>query len=233
MGTTVVAGHYLQVLVSRPPVAVLILDARVGEVNVSVVVRQVVLASPPGDLLRLAIGPAIAVVLSSIALVEEPLIVALEFVVEDDTVDAATLFPQSLLCTLVGSIDLGVVRQLARLSNAGVEGLARLVATIIALVAIGFQEVAPAIAERHGTVVGTERRRANQTFVRKVLEASPGTLGVFTQVMKIALGDYTKRADRRQRAALGAVDLVDAVALSDRSTFMSARQVEILREHVA
>lgn len=89
----------------------------------TVLVRQVALASPPRDLLRLAVRPPIAILLTAIALVEEPLIVALEFVVEDDTADAATLFPQSLLCTLVGSIDLGVVCQLARLSDARVEGL--------------------------------------------------------------------------------------------------------------
>ena len=95
------AGHDFEVLVTGQPIAVLILDARIREVNVSVVVRQVVLASPPRDLLRLAVRPPIAILLTAIALVEEPLIVALEFVVEDDTVDAATLFPQSLLCTLV------------------------------------------------------------------------------------------------------------------------------------
>ena len=50
--------------------------------------------------------------------------------------------------------------------------------------------------------------------------------------MKIALGDDPS-ADGRERAAFRAVDLVDAVALSDRSTFMSAREFEILREHVA
>ena len=92
-----------------------------------VVVRQLVLPRPPRDLFGLAIRPAVAVLLAAIALVEEPLIVALELVVEDDAPDPSALAPESLLGALVGAIDLGVVRQLARLPEAGVEGLAGLV----------------------------------------------------------------------------------------------------------
>src|ERR671910_748140 len=54
VGATIVAGHDFEVLVTGEPIAVLILDARIRQVNVSVVVRPVVLASPPRDLLRLA-----------------------------------------------------------------------------------------------------------------------------------------------------------------------------------
>jgi hypothetical protein len=51
--------------------------------------------------------------------------------------------------------------------------------------------------------------------------------------VKGTLGDDPKRADSRKRAALGAVDLVDTVALADWSSLASARQVEIFREDVA
>ncbi len=47
-----------------------------------------------------------------------------------------------------------------------------------------------------------------------MLEAPPRALRVVTQVVEIALGDHSKCADRRQRAALGAVDLVHAVTLA-------------------
>jgi hypothetical protein len=51
--------------------------------------------------------------------------------------------------------------------------------------------------------------------------------------MQIALGDDPKGADRRQRAALGAIDLVHTVTLPDRPTLASTWEVEILREYVA
>jgi hypothetical protein len=46
---------------SEMPVAVLVLDARVGELDVAVVVRQLVLDGPAMDLLRRSIGSAVAV----------------------------------------------------------------------------------------------------------------------------------------------------------------------------
>jgi hypothetical protein len=72
----------------------------------------------------------------------------------------------------------------------------------------------------------------NQPFLLKVLEASSRALGVVADVVKVALGDDSKRPDRCQRAALGTVDLVDTVALPNRSPLASTWEVEILREHV-
>jgi hypothetical protein len=80
---------------------------------VTIVVRQFVLARPPRDLGGLTIRSAVAVLLASIALVQEALIVPLELVIEDDSADLAPLSSQSLLRALVGAIDLRVVRQLA------------------------------------------------------------------------------------------------------------------------
>ena len=50
--------------------------------------------------------------------------------------------------------------------------------------------------------------------------------------MKIPLGDHTKGADGCQRAALDAVDRVDAIALAHWSPITSAREIEISREHI-
>ena len=128
MGAAIVAGHDLDVLMPRAAVAVLVLDAGVREPDVPIVVRQLVLPRPPRNLFGLTVRPAVAVLLAAIALVEEALIVALELVVEDDAPNPTALAAQALLGALVGAIDLGVVRQLARLPEAGVEGLAGLVA---------------------------------------------------------------------------------------------------------
>src|SRR5687768_12295992 len=50
--------------------------------------------------------------------------------------------------------------------------------------------------------------------------------------MQIALGDDSKRADRRQRAALCAIDLVHPITIPNRSARASTWEIEILREHI-
>ena len=79
------AAQRPDILMSRAAVAVLVLDPRVREPDVPIVVRQLVFPRPPCNLFRLAIRPAIAVLLPAIAFVEESLIVALQLVVEDDS----------------------------------------------------------------------------------------------------------------------------------------------------
>ena len=127
MGAAIVGGHDFDVLMPRAAIAVLVLDAGIRETDVPIVVRQLVLTGPARDLGRLAIRPAVAVLPAAIALVEEPLIVALEFIVENDSANPSALASQALVGALIGAIDLSVVRQLAGLPDARVEGLARLV----------------------------------------------------------------------------------------------------------
>jgi hypothetical protein len=218
----------------RAAISVFVLDSGIREPDVPVVVRQLVFPRPPRDLVGLAVRATVAVLLAAIALVEESLIVTLEFVVEDDAPHPAALASKALLGALVGAIDGRIVHQLARLSDASVKGLAGLVAAVIALVAIGLEDIAPAVGQGHGPVVGTERRRANQSFALEMFEAPSRPLGV-TKVVKISFDNNAKGTDGRQRAALSAVDLVDPIALADRSTLASAREVEIVEifgEHV-
>jgi hypothetical protein len=103
-----VAGHDLEILMPRATVSVLVLNPRVREPDVPIVVRQLVFPSPPCNLFRRTIRPAIAVLLAAIALVEKSLILALQLVVEDDAPDPAASASQSLLRALVGAIDLTV-----------------------------------------------------------------------------------------------------------------------------
>src|SRR5687767_11908559 len=123
MGAAIVAGDNLKILMPRAAVAVLVLDPRIREPDVPIVVRQLVFPRPTRDLFGLTVRPAVAVLLAAIALVEESLIVALQLVVEDDAPNPTALAAETLLGALVGAIDLGVVRQLARLSDTSVEGL--------------------------------------------------------------------------------------------------------------
>ena len=87
MGATVVQRLDLDVERAEVPVAVLVFDARVGKLDVAVVVRELVLDGPTMDLFRGSIRSAVAVRLAAIALLQELLILALQLVVEDDATD--------------------------------------------------------------------------------------------------------------------------------------------------
>lgn len=50
--------------------------------------------------------------------------------------------------------------------------------------------------------------------------------------MKVNLCDDPKRADRLQRAALGAINLVDALMVACLLSIAPAREIEIPPEHV-
>ena len=87
MSATVVQRLDLDVQRSQMPVAVLVLDARVGELDVAVVLRELVLDGPTMDFLRRSIGPPIALRLAAIALLQELLVLALQLVIEEDAAD--------------------------------------------------------------------------------------------------------------------------------------------------
>jgi hypothetical protein len=107
-------------------VGVFVLDARVRKMHLLVEVRQLVLASPLFDLVLVAVGVAVVVAAVTIVLVQPLLVITLDLVIQDDTIDAcATLF-QPLRFTFEGSIDLDVVFELPFAFNARLEGLGAL-----------------------------------------------------------------------------------------------------------
>ena len=104
VGPAVVAGHDLEILVPRAAVAVFVLDTRIWEPDVPIVVRQLVFSRPACNFFGLAVRPAIAVLLASVALVQEALIVALELVVEYHAPNPTALAAETFLGGLVGAI---------------------------------------------------------------------------------------------------------------------------------
>jgi hypothetical protein len=162
MGPAIVRGHDLDVLVPTAAIPILVLDARIGRVHVTVVVGQLVLPRPPRDLFWFPVRPPVAVLLAAVALVEITLVVALQLVVENDATDPTAFAAEPLLGALVGAIDVGVVCQFARLPEAGVERLAGFVRALGTFVAIGFEEVPAALGQDDGSVVRAERTAANQ-----------------------------------------------------------------------
>ena len=92
-----------------PTAVVLVLDARVREMDLHIDIRQVVLAGPFFDLARVTVGVAVVVVAVAIALLQPPLVSALELAVQDDAIDARAALFQPLGLTFEGPIDLDVV----------------------------------------------------------------------------------------------------------------------------
>jgi len=95
-------------------VAVLVLDARVGKLDVTIVVREFVLDGPTVNLLRGSIGSAVAVRFATIALLQELLVLALQLVIEHDAADEGTVFAEALGILEISAVDLPVMHQLAR-----------------------------------------------------------------------------------------------------------------------
>jgi hypothetical protein len=100
--------------------------------------------------------------------VEEPLVVALQLVVQDHAIDSATLLAEALLGTEIGAIDLRVVRQLARLPDALPRTFGEARASVAVFVSVGFEELSPAVRQDNGAVVRTEWRRTEQTLLFEV-----------------------------------------------------------------
>jgi hypothetical protein len=207
-----------------------VLDPGIREVVMTVVVRQVVFPNPACNLLRIPVRSSVAVLPPAIALVQEPLVVALQLVVQDHAIDSAALLAEALLAAQVGAIDLRVVRQLARLSEAGVEALTGLPRAFLGLARIRFEHVTATVGQDDSTVVRTERRGVQQTLSLKV---ALGAECALTAVVKITLGHDSKGADSGEHPAFRSVHLVHTIAFSHRPALTSARQVESSREHIS
>ena len=85
----------LNIPVAHVPVHVLVLDADVGEMDLVVVIRQVVLEGPFLDLFAAAIRPSVVVSVALIALMEEALVVAFQLAVELHPENTGLLLPEA------------------------------------------------------------------------------------------------------------------------------------------
>jgi hypothetical protein len=196
----------------------------------TLVVRQVVFPSPACNLLRLPVWSSVAILPPAIALVQEPLVVALQLVVQDHAIHSAALLSKALLGARVGAIDLRVVRQFTRLSEARVERLLWLPGAVLSLTPIRFEQVSTAVGKEDRSVVGAECGRAEQTLL---FEVALGSAGVPATIVEIALGHDAEGTNDGEHAAFGAVDFVRAIAFSNWPALTAAWQVEVLCDHVA
>jgi hypothetical protein len=111
MRAAVVRGDDLDVLVLEAAMN-LVLNAQIGKVNRVVKVRQVMFAGPVFDLVRVAVGPPVAVRSVAVAFLQEALIVAFQLAVELDTNNARVAFSEAFGGLEVGGIYLRVVTAL-------------------------------------------------------------------------------------------------------------------------
>ena len=138
----------LDITLVEAPIAVFVFDAEVWEMNLVIEVRKVVVVRPLRDFSGFAIRAAIRIVAIPIAFVEPPLVVALELVVEDDSIDPRAVLLQAFCFAFEGSIDLDLVFQFALASDARVERLA----AVSVAVAMALEQAPSVLRERHGVV---------------------------------------------------------------------------------
>jgi hypothetical protein len=112
VSATIVRSYNFDVFDSPAPLAVLVLDPRVRQLDVSVFVRQLVLLGPSGDCL-LTLFPRFSTLTTSPVLgLQESLILALQLLFEDHTTDAITPLSEMVGSLHVRVVDPGVVGQL-------------------------------------------------------------------------------------------------------------------------
>jgi hypothetical protein len=98
---------------------------------------------------------------------EPLLIVAFQFLVEDDAADVGALFAEPLAFADVGAIQLRVMGQLAAPVHAGVEGLPT---PAVVIAAVPLQKTVPAVGERHRSVATVQLHGCHQALSAKVAQ---------------------------------------------------------------
>ena len=91
------------------------------------------------------------------------------------------------------------------------------------------------LGQRHDTVPVTgQRHRLNEPALAEMPEVGGAWIaGPAEAGLEVARGDDSERADRRQHAALVAVDLVVAVSDADRLPTGAAREIHVADRDVA
>ena len=146
------------------------------------------------------------------------LILALQILFEDDApnLQSVVLTPKSGFLLPVRRVEVRVVLYFALPADARIERLGRLV---LAIRRMRVEQVSALVRERQAALVVAEVHRFDEALVAQVFER------VMVDI-QVLLGYDAKGAERGQRAAVLAVQLVDTVADRDQLPLLPARQVE-------
>ena len=234
IGAAVVGRHDLDVLDLPLAVRSLVFDANVGKMDVAVDHRKITAGRPLRHVGGVAVGVLFLPAALAFQIVEEPLVVPLQLVVEDDACDNRALLLEALGRSFVRAVELGVVRQFARLHEAGVERLRSAVAVGRPM---SLQQFATAIRQRHeGRPVATDDvgARLHKACLPKGSQlAVAGACGASAVVPKIGGHDDPEGAGRRQHPDLGLAQIDRAISVPDRPARRAAWQIQIARQRVA
>ena len=193
----VMDGHDLDVHGVPPPGRVLVLDARIREMDVLIEVRQIVLASPFFDFVLVAVGMAVVVVAVPITLMQPLLIVAFELVVQHDAIDSRAALLQALRFAFERAIDLNIVFELPLAFNARVERLA----VLLIAISMALKQASAISCQGHGVI---SRLRYSGDLNHALLAQVPQITGSRIErsiavIAQITTGDHSKRTDRGER----------------------------------
>jgi hypothetical protein len=145
MCASIVLRRDLHIDVVLAAVDVTVLDAEIGEMDLLIEVRQVMLPGPLFDLARVAIGSPVAIGPVTIVLVEPPLVLALQLVIQSNAVNLGAASVEARALMLVRAIKLSVMLQLALTFETRVEGLS----VIAVAIAVGVQEIPAPVGQDH------------------------------------------------------------------------------------
>jgi hypothetical protein len=113
----------LDVLHGALAISALVLDPRIRELNVPVVIRKIVFLSPTSHSLCAFFRGLTVIAARPVLGLQEPLILALQLFFEHDTAHWLAPFGQALRSLHVSAVNLGIVGQLTRFGDADVERL--------------------------------------------------------------------------------------------------------------
>jgi hypothetical protein len=164
-------------------------------------------------------------------LLEPLLVLPLEIVLQDDATDVRALLAKTFFGAQVGTIERGVVRQFPRPANPCAELLTTLV---VAVSAMAFEQAASAIRQGHDSLTSVERHTAHQPLISHVsMVVVTRVERALAWIAEVALRNNSECPDRRERAAVLAIEFVGVIPVVQHNLALeAARQVEALNEHV-
>ena len=109
MRAAVMLGRDLDVLPADVAVHVLAFDADIGKMDMLVEMGQALILCPLLNLSRCAVGPAVAVAVAAVTLLQKALVLPLQLAVQFDAEDARLARLEAFCGLQVGAIDLRVV----------------------------------------------------------------------------------------------------------------------------
>jgi hypothetical protein len=210
----------------QAPVFGLVLNAKVGQLQVSVDHLEVIRMGKCQAIVRhVGVGWPIRAI-------QEPLVVALDFIVEDDSGHAPTLasdlpglFPED-------GIQPGVVRELARLHGPGVEGL---LAAFGSRGRVRVEEVFALSRETHNVVCAVsirDRRLRHESCLAKVPPVAVKPIPALLVSLEVGGIDDAERTHRGKGPGLRSVERVGPASELDALALVAARQGQAVCEDV-